>query len=1359
MFASIWGRRLVLVGVAMAIALPVQVHAQRSLPGDAQTYTLRHIPAAAMAGQVRDAFHQVNSPAEVLYDARTNQILVRGNVASQQLAARVIATHDVPVRSRVVPASAQSEDTVVKDTVEGYAVPAEQLEAITAELRQRYPASTGVRIAPDERASQLVIVASPQVHMEITRFLSEHIGQPAEEPVVEPRRIAGLVDAKVNADSYRLHNINWRTLQDRLQAMWGAGLQFRAEPDENVSVVYSAANPDGAPVMRINHASGEVYFVGDDQQTRPWRQITAAIDRAGSPQGGATQLVPLRRADPAKIVQAVAMIRDAALRTLPGEAVAAVSLEPDKPQHFAGKLVSMIFQTADAQAGDAGPAPQPGQPTPGVPDAQGAEGAVGAQEGEGVEGEDEAGLLGDVQIEFIPELGVIILRGNKRDVERVQRIIDEIEKQSEVTRPEVEVVTLTQANSEALGQLVTQVYADVYEPRQGPLSITSLVKPNAILLVGRSENIATVVDLIKELDQPVSPDTEIRVFHLLHMAAVDAEQYIGNFYGATTGTQAGAPQTTQTARGLSTRVNVIADFRSNSLIVQASPRDMVEVDELLKQLDVEKTEATVEIKLFPLKNSLATDVQAVLANAFGVQGQVGGAPGQPGGQQATQQGQSQASKTVQIVTVDQAGNRIIEAGILSDISVTADANVNAVLVKAPSRSMGLIATLIEQLDRIPEAESQLKVFQIQNGDATNLATMLQTLFGQQVTAGTAGVFNQTVGRTFGTAGLQQTTAGESSLIPLTFAVDPRTNSIIASGSIADLNVVEAILVRLDEGDLRQREIRVYRLNNAPAQFVSDALTGILAEQQQLLLQQQQQQFSLISQFEYIDSQVFVVPEVISNTLVVSATPQQYEQITKVIEDLDRRPPMIMIQVVVALVRLQDTEELGVEMGIQDSLLFDRSSTANGLLDPGFDFVNQPLGNANNAASLATRGLLAGQAFGAFNVGRSSAQEGFPGLVLSAGNESINILIRALARKSRVQVLSRPQIMTMNNIPGSVLVGQRVPQITDFSTNGLQTTNAVELIEVGISLGVIPRVTPDGLIIMDIEARNSQISDDGVTIGVSEGIPIESPIYDDITAITTIAARSGQTVVFGGLIGKERSEIFRGVPYLSQIPLVGHLFRYDTTNETRSELIFFMTPHIVTSDEELEMSNQTEAARMSWCLADVIEMHGDPGFGPGRADSWDAGTPVIFPHEDPTAEMILTPQAGEPVPAPQSDPYGSPSVMPQSNDKPWILPPDQRQEGQPFVLPPDQVEPGKPFIDRPAPTPQPANPIRPQDSTSMRKGPSFVQHPPLPGRQPAVQPQPTYYGPALPPWAQGTVPAGEGMPTADGRVVPAQYQQR
>ena len=220
---------------------------------------------------------------------------------------------------------------------------------------------------------------------------------------------------------------------------------------------------------------------------------------------------------------------------------------------------------------------------------------------------------------------------------------------------------------------------------------------------------------------------------------------------------------------------------------------------------------------------------------------------------------------------------------------------------------------------------------------------------------------------------------------------------------------------------------------------------------------------------------------------------------------------------------------------------------------------------------------------------SSASEGFPGLVLSAANESINILIRALARKSRVQVLSRPQIMTLNNVPASVLVGQRIPQITDFQTTSAgNTVNSVELVDVGVSLGVIPRVTPDGLIIMDLEANDSKAGDpaDGITVGVQDGVPIQSPIYDDITAITTIAARSGQTVVFGGLITSERGGHVPRCAVPVGHPRAGPLVPLRHQVRQPFGTVFFLTPHIVMDDEDIETLNQREADRMSWCLADV-----------------------------------------------------------------------------------------------------------------------------------------------------------------------------
>jgi general secretion pathway protein D len=150
-------------------------------------------------------------------------------------------------------------------------------------------------------------------------------------------------------------------------------------------------------------------------------------------------------------------------------------------------------------------------------------------------------------------------------------------------------------------------------------------------------------------------------------------------------------------------------------------------------------------------------------------------------------------------------------------------------------------------------------------------------------------------------------------VPLRFSVDPRTNSIVASGAPGDLNVVEAILVRLDEGDIRQRKTTVYRLKNAPAIDVANAINQFLTSERQV---QQLAGQQTVSPFEQLEREVVVVPEAVSNSLIVSATPRFYDEIAKVVEELDARPPMVMIQVLIAEVALDDFEEFGAEFGFR-----------------------------------------------------------------------------------------------------------------------------------------------------------------------------------------------------------------------------------------------------------------------------------------------------------------------------------------------------------------------------------------------------------------------------------------------------------
>jgi general secretion pathway protein D len=1044
------------------------------------------------------------------------------------------------------------------------------------------------------------------------------------------------------------------------------------------------------------------------------RVIAGRLAALGQPANGVTRavaspaafVVPLSRADPRTVQRAVQLVRGAAVGGEPDQTATLVPLAGQRgAKRWGGDLVSMIFQQEGEQV--AQPAPGEGQFAPAGDANQPGAMQPAPDEGEGA-------LIGDVRIEYIEGLDVIIIRGHKRDVEKVARIIEEIERQSLENRPVVEVLQLRHVNSQALADLIVPLYDQVLLPRQGRVSITSLIKPNALLLIGSKESVQTVVELVDKLDRPVPPATQFKVFQLRYMSAVDAYQRITEAF-------------TEPAQ-LAPRVRVVADYRSNSVIVQASPRDMTEVTRMLQSIDVKENAAVNEVRIFRLSNALATDLAAVIQDA--INGQLTGAgrgttgaagAGQVGaGQQGAGQNVSQIrSAMLQFLTVDSQGRRLLKSGILFDVRVTADTNANALVVTGPPESMELVAALIQQLDQLPTPSAQIKVFTIANGDATRLANMLQLMFSQTAQGGQAGQGG-------GVGQVSATGAGESSLVPLRFGVDERTNSIIATGASGDLLVVEAILVRLDEGDLRQRKTTVYRLKNAPAQFVADAINLLINNKRQIL-QQRQQQFFLVPPLEQVDQEVFVVPEIVSNSLIVSATPRYYDEINDVVERLDMRPSMVMIQVVIAEVTLNDASEFGVELGLQDSLLFDR-----GVGVVGFPFNQSGLGNNSDARSLNTRETLGGQALSNLSVGRTNATLGYGGLVLSAGNESVNILIRALQDKRRAQILSRPQIMTLDNQPASVLVGQRVPRITNTTLTNQGTTNSVVLDEVGLQLAVTPRISPDGLVVMNIDAIKSSVGDinQGIPISINQnGDVIRSPIYNTSEAHTTISARDGQTVVFAGLITKTRNFSSRRTPYLSDIPVLGRLFTFDSQSESRTELLIIMTPHIIKGDEDVDRIKFLESDRMSWCLADVVEMHGNVGLSGGHGLWGPAKAPVIFPDLDPSGELVPTP----------ADTLGNPRLM---------LPDQSSNQFNPGFVPPAPAlrTPGA----RPGSSPvvQPA--VAPADGSAYPYGNTQAGYAAPPNRgfvAPASYEGPT---PANPNWA---APAGYHEPVRGGNYDP------
>ena len=217
-------------------------------------------------------------------------------------------------------------------------------------------------------------------------------------------------------------------------------------------------------------------------------------------------------------------------------------------------------------------------------------------------------------------------------------------------------------------------------------------------------------------------------------------------------------------------------------------------------------------------------------------------------------------------------------------------------------------------------------------------------------------------------------------------------------------------------------------------------------------------------------------------------------------------------------------------------------------------------------------------------------------------------------------------MTIDNNIANIQVGSKVPRFGgQVVTNGIATNNVSD-VDVGLLMQIQPRTNQDGLINMIVSFTRSTLgpTSSGVAVGTDiNGNAILSPIINTTQAQTRVTAYDGQTVVLSGLITKTRSTRSKRIPFLADIPLAGALFRFDNQAESRTELLVVMTPRVVNfnSDEKLESIKQIESSRMSYCMADILNIHGDVGLSPGNGLWGPAASPVIYPDLQPTVDSM------------------------------------------------------------------------------------------------------------------------------------------
>jgi len=714
-------------------------------------------------------------------------------------------------------------------------------------------------------------------------------------------------------------------------------------------------------------------------------------------------------------------------------------------------------------------------------------------------------------------LNAILATGSKEAIDMLDRIVPQLDAEDRLAQLNFRVFPLKEATAIRLQTTLQRLFANRPPKARGepvdPITVVADAWVNALIVGAVVEDMSMVDGLIQRLDtQQAELGLKVEVIPLAKADARKVAQTVQGLFRE--GTQGGPLP-----------IVVTADERVNALVVSCGNTDLKRIRDVVAKLDTDQTARVSEIRVIPLKYARAENLTQVLNTSLNSRI----AP--------LSDLSPNAQSVLQFVTRTENGQELVTAALKEAISITPDPRMNALVVSGPVDYMGLLEQIVSRLDNSSSREAKIRVFSLRNADAQQTAQLLLSMFRMQATgAAVAGTGQRTIQYTLmrpaadGTETPSATAViGSEEQTALSVSVDPRTNTLLIGGTEHYVALVQQIIETLDSSEALERKTEVYRLKNAQAADVGTAIRSFLDQERQRVTQVLGTDAVGTAQ-RLLEREVAIVPEQVSNTLLLSASPRYFEQIHQIIEELDQAQSQVLIQVLLAEVTLDSNRDLG----------FEWSFTKN-------------LGNGWNVGT--------GTEFGI-----PTQMQNFGGYSALVTGNNMSFLMRALENDGRVEVLSRPQILTADNKVASINIGQRVPIITGSSTTpqGGQI-NTFDYRDVGVNLTVTPRITGEGFVKIDVGATNSSLASSSVEINDKATVPI----INERRASTTVTVQSGQTVVIGGLIGTVDDIRRKKTPFLGDIPGVGFFFRSTSKKSERRELLIMLTPQVLMANHEQE----------------------------------------------------------------------------------------------------------------------------------------------------------------------------------------------
>lgn len=387
--------------------------------------------------------------------------------------------------------------------------------------------------------------------------------------------------------------------------------------------------------------------------------------------------------------------------------------------------------------------------------------------------------------------------------------------------------------------------------------------------------------------------------------------------------------------------------------------------------------------------------------------------------------------------------------------------------------------------------------------------------------------------------------------------DERINAVVVSGDEKSRQRVVELIHRLDAEQASTGNTKVRYLRYAKAEDLVEVLTGFAQK-----LEGEKDPSAQAGGGGKRRNEINIMAHTDTNALVISAEPDQMRTIESVINQLDIRRAQVLVEAIIVEVAEGDNVGFGVQWAAKagGGTQFNNLGPTIGEIGAGIwqaqdkegEFVC-PGGSLDNCKKNPdTKGdvTLLAQALGKVN-----------GMAWGVAMGDFGALVQAVSADTNSNVLATPSITTLDNQEASFIVGDEVPILTGStaSSNNSNPFQTVERKEVGVKLKVVPQINEGNAVKLAIEQEVSGVNG-------NTGVDIS---FATRRLTTTVMADSGQIVVLGGLINEEVQESVQKVPFLGDIPVLGHLFKSSSSKKTKKNLMIFIKPTIIRDGVTME----------------------------------------------------------------------------------------------------------------------------------------------------------------------------------------------